>query len=144
MKIDDLIAKSGDSKLISYDFSDGILSIYLDLDEIDDLVVIKVITNSVYGEQLSRKDDVLMTCRVELIELNETLCKINDYYVPSSNFGIMMKEVRSGASLAYGKKCSQSRWLLNVTGYSRLLSCLVEDLDKVVCQSSNITEALAV
>jgi hypothetical protein len=70
------------------------------------------------------------------VNLNEVLETSHDYYVPNSNFGAMMKEVRSGTSLAYGKKCSQFKWLLSITGYSRLLSCLVEDPDRIVCYSS--------
>ncbi|AFZ26570.1 hypothetical protein Cylst_4491 [Cylindrospermum stagnale PCC 7417] len=65
------------------------------------------------------------------MELNSLLNIENEFYVPNSNFGKMMKEVNGGASLAYGRKCSDVKWLLNVIGYSRLISCLISNLENV-------------
>jgi hypothetical protein len=137
MRINELVTQSGDSKLISYDFSDGILVINLEVDDLDDSIVVKVPTNIVYGKDISKKDSFLTTCRLELIELEEILNSVNGYYIPSSDFGGMMKEVRSGASLAYGQNCSQFKWLLKITGYSDLVSCLVANLEEIECQKTS-------
>jgi hypothetical protein len=60
MRIHELIAKSRDSRLTGYNFSDGILSIHLDIDEIDDSMIIEIVTSLVHGNPLSKENDVLM------------------------------------------------------------------------------------
>ncbi len=128
---EELVARSGDSQLLEYQFSNGLLTISMDIDNIDESVIINVSTQFVYGEKISSDYDVLKTCRLELVELNNLLNIENEFYVPNYNFGQMMKEVKSGASLAYGRKYSEVKWLLNVVGYSRLISCLISNLENV-------------
>jgi hypothetical protein len=102
------------------------------MDELDGVYAIAIPTNLVQAKELSSENHVLKTCRLELIELNKISIVAQGYYVPNSHFGKMMKEMRCGVFLAYGQKRSDVKWLLNVVGYSRLLSCLVTDLEEVV------------
>jgi hypothetical protein len=131
MRFEDLVARSGDSQLINYNFSKEILTIHLEIEELDGSYLISILTEIVRGEQLTFNNDVLRTCRLELIELSKVLSVKNNFYIPNSNFGKIMQEVRNGLFLAYGRKNLDVKWVLNVTGYSCLLSCLINDLDKV-------------
>jgi hypothetical protein len=141
MRINELVTRSGDSKLISYHFSNGVLEVSLEIDDIDDLIVIKIPTNFVHGEKFQEQDKIFATCRIDLIELGKILDSTNGYYIPNSDFGKMMKETRGGASLAYGQNCAKFKWLFRVTGYSHLISCLSEDLDKINCYGMEVIEA---
>lgn len=131
MDIQDLVSKSGDSYLKSYDFSDGVLEICLDVDYFDEEITIHIPTDLVLGESIASKDKIARNCRIELTQLEGELNSEKDYYVPASDFGAFMKEVRTGISLAYGKKKSEIRWKVSIVGYSRLVSCLTGDLDKI-------------
>lgn len=132
LRFEELIAHSENSRLLGYEFADGVLNIHLEIDELDGLYVISIPTNFVYGEKLSLERDDLRLCRLDLLELREILdVDAGGVYIPNSNFEIMMNEVQCGASLAYGENCLQAKWLLSAIGYSRLLSCLITDLDHV-------------
>jgi hypothetical protein len=131
MNIQDLADKSSDSHLKLYSFRDGVLEIHLDTDYFDSEVIISIPTDVVSGTEISNKDKVLRNCRIELTKLEKNLNSEQGYYVPSSDFGNLMKEVRTGISLAYGKKISEIKWQLSIVGYSRLISCLTGDLDKI-------------
>ncbi|AFZ28408.1 hypothetical protein Cylst_6641 (plasmid) [Cylindrospermum stagnale PCC 7417] len=130
----ELVARSGDSQLVEYQFSNGLLTIHMEIDDLDESVIINVSTQLVYGEKIPSDYDILKTCRLELVELNSILNIEHEFYVPNFNFGKMMKEVNCGASLAYGRKCSDAKWLLNVIGYSRLISCIISNLEEVSWQ----------
>lgn len=43
----------------------------------------------------------------------------------------MMNEIRSGLSLAYGRKKTGNEFVLNVVSYERLISCLIDNLEDV-------------
>lgn len=124
-----LIAHSGDSKLLWYVFQDGQLRLELEVDEFDAVVKVTIRTPLMRVNQLyepdSRVERVLRTCKLELLELTSLLQTQNGYYIPAKEFGQMMKEVRSGAGLAYGESMEKIRFLLRVKGYGELISCLV-------------------
>jgi hypothetical protein len=128
---EELVARSTNSQLLGYEFADGVLTIHLEIDELDGLYVINIPTNYVYGEKISFENNDLRRCRLDLLELSEILDIDGDVYVPNANFEIMMSEMQSGVSLAYGSSCSEAKWLLSAVGYSRLLSCLISDLEHV-------------
>jgi hypothetical protein len=134
MTIEELVKCSGDSQLIDYKFLDQKLVIEIEVDELDAIATITALTDSVYAGKLDHSTEVLNICRVELIELANCLNISNGYYIPNSDFGLMMKEVQRGTSLAYGRKKSKFGWILNIVGYSRLLSCLLSSKDSVVVE----------
>jgi hypothetical protein len=136
MNIQDLASKSGDSYLKSYGFGDGVLEICLDVDYFDEEITIHIPTDLVLGETISSKNEITRNCRIELTQLECELNSEKDYYVPAPDFGAFMKEVRTGNSLAYGKKKSEIKWKISIVGYSRLVSCLTGDLDKISVSSS--------
>ena len=128
---EELVARSTNAQLLGYEFADGVLTIHLEIDELDGIYVINIPTNYVYGEKISFENNDLRSCRLDLIELSEILDVDGDIYVPNANFEIMISEMQSGVSLAYGSSCSEAKWLLSAVGYSRLLSCLIGDLEHV-------------
>lgn len=129
MNLEQLITKSGDSQLISYHFSNSLLSITLDFDELDSLVTIKIPTSFL---RVSKTDSSIpLTCHLELLRVDEKLATANTRYVPNSDFGQMMNEIRSGLSLAYGRKKTGNEFVLNVVSYERLISCLIDNLEDV-------------
>ncbi len=128
---EELIASSTNSQLLGYEFADGILTLHLEIEELDGIYVINIPTNYVYGENLSSESHDLRSCRLDLTELSEILDVYGSVYVPNANFEIMMSEVQCGVSLAYGQTCTEVKWLLSAIGYSRILSCLISDLDHV-------------
>jgi hypothetical protein len=127
---EELVASSNNSQLLGYEFADGILILHLEIDELDGIYAINIPTNYVNGEQLSENHD-LRSCHLDLIELSEILDVYGGVYVPNANFEIMMSEVQCGVSLAYGHPCTETKWLLSAMGHSRLLSCLISDLELV-------------
>ena len=68
------------------------------------------------------------TCYIELLELSKALPVANNHYIPSSDFGKLRQECKSGLNLAYGKKVADNRYLLSLTGTHTLLCCIVKDL----------------
>jgi hypothetical protein len=128
---EELVARSTHAQLLGYEFADGVLTIHLEIDELDGLYVINIPTNYVYGEKISFENNDLRSCRLDLLELSEILDVDGEIYVPNANFEIMMGEMQSGISLAYGSSCAEAKWLLSAIGYSRLLSCLISDLEHV-------------
>jgi hypothetical protein len=131
IRFEELVAHSGNSQLLGYEFADGTLTIHLDIDELDGLYAINIPTHFVYGEKLSVERSDLRNCRLDLIELSEILDVERGVYIPNRDFRVMLSEVHCGASLAYGASYSEFKWLLSAIGHSRLLSCLITDLDHV-------------
>lgn len=124
-----LIAQTGDSTLRSYSFNNGLLVVSLELYDGRD-VRINIPTTVVRGEQISTE-----RIRYTFLKLDELegMLKINKdgFYVPSSDFGRMMKEVRSGVSLAYGQRATEIKWLLSVTKNHPRVVCTVAEIDQI-------------
>lgn len=131
MTLEEIIARSGDSKLLGYTFASGLLEIQLEHDELDQILTLRIPTDFVYGGTLSKDDDIFLNCRIELIRLADVLTVENGFYVPKSDFGGFMWEVKNGVSLAYGRKAPEFKYLLSAIGYTRLISCLIPDLASV-------------
>lgn len=125
-----IIQNSGDSILEKYCYLDGVLTIDLDLPELDKKVKIRIRTDSLLFNNyyLEKKEDLYRTCRLEFQELLNILSIENCIYVPSNDFGKLMNETRLSYNLAYGKKTSEVKYLFSLTGYNRLVSCVVANL----------------
>lgn len=128
--LDEIINNSGDSILEKYSYSEGTLTIDLDLTELDKKVKIRIRTDSLSFNDyyLNKKGDLYRTCRVELQELVNTLSLENGIYVPSKDFGRLMSETKLRLNLAYGKKSSEIRYIFSLVGYDRIITCTVRDL----------------
>jgi hypothetical protein len=72
-RFEELVAHSGSSQLLGYEFAEGVLTIHLDIDALDGLYAISIPTNFVYGEKLSAERSDLRNCRLDLIDLREIL-----------------------------------------------------------------------
>lgn len=129
--IEELIANSGDAQLLDYDYVSGKLTFSLKLDELDCEVQLQLFTSVVAGSALNAQSAAHSTCRLEAIRLEEHLTLKNGIYVPSEDFGIMMKEIRANLHLAYGLRNTVVKIMLRVVGHTVLIACPVEHLDKI-------------
>ena len=139
MDFQDLIRLSGDSEILDYNYDKGVLMIYVALQEIDGKVKIRVKTDTIFFNTLilESRELVFRTCSVKLEELALVLPSQNGFYVPSHSFGGLMQEAKSGYNLAYGRKIVESKYLLSMVGYGRLISCLVSDLNQIEFELEN-------
>lgn len=132
--LDKIVSNSGDSILESYSYSNGVLTIGLELAELDKQVEIRIKTDSLsfnnfYSEKI---ENMLRTCRVEVQNLEDVLTVKNGIYVPSDDFGKLMKETRLNYNLAYGRKAVELKYIFSLVGYDRLVSCLLSNLNCVM------------
>ncbi|WP_299183606.1 hypothetical protein [uncultured Chryseobacterium sp.] len=128
--LDKIIYNSGDSILEKYSYSDGILAIDLNLTELEKKVKIRIRTDNLSFNDyyVNKKEDLYRTCRIEFQELLNILSLENSIYVPSKDFGRLMRETRLRLNLAYGKKSSEIKYIFSLVGYDRLITCTVSDL----------------
>lgn len=132
ISIDELISKSGDSELVKYTYSNGRLSIEIELDELDKLGVLGIFTNTISSDCTLKESLSSRTCYMVLVEVNNVLNVKNGYYVPPAQFSTLMKHEREGINLAYGKKNNQVKYVFQIRNSEVLLACLVknkEDID---------------
>lgn len=128
-----LINDSEELFLEKYSYSKGILTILLDVSEIERKVVLDIKTDHLSFDSfyLEKKEEMYRICRIEIQNLLNVLSVENDMYVPSSMFGKLMNESRSNYNLAYGKKSSELKYVFCLIGYGKLVSCLLSDLDHI-------------
>lgn len=139
LNLEYIIENSGDSTFESYIYSGGILTINLNLSDIDKKVLIKIRTDgmSFKNYYLDREEDLYRTCRIEIQELSNVLSVKNDMYVPSSIFENLMNEKRFNYHLASGEETTTVKYIFSLVGYDRLVSCLVSDLDCIALEEIN-------
>ena len=103
--IQEIVAVSGDSTLLSWKFEKGVLEITLELYDDDVEVTIYIPTDIVLaekqlGKHWSRDDQEWVVVEVEqpysvhleLTELPKHLASCHGYFIPHSDFGQMMRE----------------------------------------------------
>jgi hypothetical protein len=131
-----IIDNSGDSILEEYSYSKGILTIIMDITELEIKVKIKINTDrlSFDNAYIDKKEELYRTCRIEIQELLNVLSTENNIYVPSSDFRKLMNESKSNFNLAYGKKISEIKFIFSLVGYSKLISCLLSDLNSITIE----------
>lgn len=112
--------------------------ILLYLTEIDKRVKLLIRTDSLVFNNfyLEKEEELYRTCRIDIEELLPILFVENGIYIPPSEFGKLMAEVRLDYNLAYGKKASQLKYILSLIGYGNLVSCLISGLDAIVIESA--------
>ncbi|UOQ55369.1 hypothetical protein [Hymenobacter cellulosivorans] len=125
MTLEELVAASGDAKLLSYHYAEGILFLLLLLDEPDTVVEVKIRTQLLQtGSELPATSP--WCCHLGRIELEPIKLEVvNGHYMPPPSFVELMKDTRSGQGLAYGSKASAVGYLFSLVGSSRVLSCLI-------------------
>lgn len=128
-----LINKSGDSILEEYSYSDGFLEVIIDVTEIDKKfrLIIKSSDFSFGSFYIDNQEDVYKVCRIEIQELSEMISIQNGIYVPPNSFERVMQESRSKYNLAYGKRASEVKYIFHLTGYDKLVSCLISDTNSI-------------
>jgi hypothetical protein len=133
LNLEYLVSNSDETILKEYSYSGGILTINLELTEIDKKVMLKIKSSHLSFDSfyLEKKEELYRTCRIEIQDLSEILSTQNGIYVPSNVFGILMNESRSNYNLAYGKKSSELKYVFSLIGYGKLVSCLISDLNSI-------------
>ena len=129
--IEQIIANSGDSQLVDYHYASGKLAFKLKLDELDCVVQLRLFTSAVASTIVDAESKAHNICRLEILLLEEHLALKNGIYVPSEDFGKMMKEIRGNLHLAYGLRNSEVKILLRVVGQTVLLACPVKQLAEI-------------
>ncbi|MBP7280842.1 MAG: hypothetical protein KBA66_04665 [Leptospiraceae bacterium] len=55
-------------------------------------------------------------------------------YIPSTDFGSMMKECKLGLNLVYGKKVEDNKYFLSLKASETILCCVLSNLSKFTFQ----------
>ena len=131
IKINELISYSGDSEFIDYNFKNGKLILSIDFKDLNRIVNIVIRTDKMAINIPKTDDIVFRTCFVELKHVSDFLNTENGIFVPSSSFGKMMQEVKLNLNLAYGLKKLNSQYILSLVGNTRLVSCIVNNIDDI-------------
>ncbi|HLK96897.1 MAG TPA: hypothetical protein VK364_03930 [Hymenobacter sp.] len=131
MKLEELIAISGDSELLSHTYTDGFITIKILLYEDDSVVSIFMNTDTVQVNHavFMNKSNSFRCGRLEIKEISLEIN--NGCFMPPTDFVSLMKDVRSGFTLAYGRSEKDVRYILSFIGSGRLLSCLISDPEEV-------------
>lgn len=134
MNIDfmNLVQLSGDSNLLAVSSLDNMLCLKIsageNMEEYELNVPVQLLE---INFKRSQKDSLKATFHIECINPNERLRIENGFYVPSSDFGNLMKEKRLSLSLFYGLKSMDSYRLVLLKGYENLLAFVCEDINLI-------------
>lgn len=133
LNLEYIIDNSGDSIIESYSYSEGVLTIVLELFEIDNRIELTIKTDSLAFDKSLMKlvDERLAICRIEMVELSSILTIENNIYISAKPFGQFMNECKANYNLAYGKKSNELKYIFSLVGYGRLISCLLSDLKSI-------------
>jgi len=137
--LDYLITNSEDSILKEYSYASGELTILLYLTEIDQTINLKIKTDclSFDNHYLEKEEELYRTCRIEIQELLNVLSVEHAVYLPSTTFPELMKDAKFNYSLAYGKRSTEIKYIFSLTGYGKLISCLLLDLNCIAIKPDN-------
>lgn len=137
MSVEELLASSGDAELLSYQYANTILVLHMRLDEPEQEVSVQIRTHKLQvSERLFAPDTFESRLgRAELVPIQLTVT--NGYYVAPNDFIQLMKDVRSGQSLAYGSNASATKYLFSLVGYGRPMACLVSGPEQISISITN-------
>ena len=128
----DIIDYTGDSELIDYHYNNSLLTFNLEVPDLNKEVKFEIKTNHLITNIFNDGDSVFKKCFVKIEELSDYLTIMNNIYIPNSDFGKMMREVKSNYNLAYGLKQSNYKYMLSLIGHKRLLSCVIKDISSII------------
>ena len=139
LTLNQIISTSGDSTLLSYKFENQVLEFTLHHFELDKNILFKIETSElrVLLHENYPKDTTSKTCFIELLEIGKVLGVANHHYIPSPEFGAMMKECKLGLNLVYGKKVEDNKYFLSLKGSETILCCVLSNLSKFTFQLVN-------
>ena len=137
--LNQIISTSGDSTLLSYKYENQVLEFTLHHFELDRNILFKVETSElrVLLHENYPNDTTSKTCFIELLEIGKVLGVANHHYIPSPEFGAMMKECKLGLNLVYGKKVEDNKYFLSLKGSETILCCVLSNLSKFTFQLVN-------
>jgi len=132
LTLNQIISTSGDSTLLSYKYENQVLEFLLKHNELDRNILFKVETSElrILLHENYPNDTTSRTCFIELLEIGKVLQVTNHHYIPSPDFGTMMKECKAGLNLVYGKKVEDNKYLLSLKGTETILCCALGNLSK--------------
>jgi hypothetical protein len=132
LTLNQIIATSGDSTLLSYKYENQVLEFTLHHSGLDKNILFKVETSElrVLLHDNYIGDTTSKTCFIELLELSTVLQVANHHYIPSTDFGKLMQECKLGLNLVYGKKVEDNKYFLSLKGTHTLLCCVLHNLSK--------------
>jgi hypothetical protein len=125
--LDEVIARSAGARLISYTFESKELRFQLYLEGEGKLLAVAVPTDTVHGRTVSANPE-RTTCRIELFDLGRYLPTLGGRYVPAPDPSLFVAHAQDRLTLAYGRRVTEFRYLLNLRGKYPLLACLVGNL----------------
>lgn len=128
VNIDEIVERSGDSVLCDCTFSNGVLTLHLEMEELDSILLLRVQTKKMDCMNINKLSDIEKNCRIELVRVSDKLEVENGYYVAEKSFSRFMKSCKNGFNLAYGMKSNDEAYLLNIIGYIRLVTCVIEKI----------------
>ncbi len=131
MKIQDIIKISGDSYLENYGYSDGIIKLQLELDELDRKILIKIKSSTMFFNVPEDKEPAYRTCYMELTQLLEVLNLKNNIYVPSDDFGSFMKEKRNNLNLVYGSNSKENEFIFSLCSDIKIVSVVINKIEDI-------------
>ena len=136
MNIEQLASKSGDSQLLNYSFSDGVLQLSMHVPEVSDRVVTIVVpTHCVFTAVPQSASAPHRTCYIELLDVAlHTKCNDSGIVIPPDDFGTMMQQVREGLGVVFGSRVSESPYVLRLVAARPLLACPVANVGEIRCQ----------
>lgn len=139
MDINQLVSKSGDSQLLDYTLSNGVLRLLIiSPDFSEEVISIAVPTRSIIANVPNSPDAPHRTCFIELLEVCANVeCNVNGIVVPSADFGTMMRQIRDGFSLVFGSRLADFPFLFRVTGARPLIVCPVASVSDIRCETNN-------
>lgn len=115
-KIVDIRDISGDSKLLKLTINlNHVDFIIEDYDSSEDYKISFKAEGVKFFNLSDNIEGEFNLCRLELLSL-DNLSIEKGYFVPNVQFGLMMKEIRNGFSLVYGKKKGSIKYLLHLIG----------------------------
>ncbi len=131
--IQELIEKSEEAVLTDYEYRAGVLVVKLCMRELDHQVVTIHVKTDILRAMVPDNPDIpSRTCHLEMTELDTLLIQDErGIYVPHRDFGTLMKQVKGGFFLAYGRRATACRWIFRVVGMWPFIVCLVESLDQI-------------
>ncbi len=127
IRLDELIAGSAGSQLISYAFENKELKFQLFHEGTQSLLAFSAATDTVHGRTVSH-DPTRALCRIELVDLESKLFLRDGRYLPPTEPEQFLDHAQGRVTLAYGRRGSEVRWLVRLQGQYPLLAFLVRDL----------------
>jgi hypothetical protein len=129
-KFEELAQVIENSLLISYVFENKQLRFQLFHLDSSRLYSFSMPSDTVHGRSVSG-DRLRSTCSIRLIDLRKRLETRYDRYFPPADSRQILCDARDRVTLAYGRRCVEHRWLINLQGDYPLLTCLVRELDEI-------------